>query len=188
MSPSGQPHAGSAGTLSGGAEFSSWSGSSSILGENDCSESPQSNGDRGNGMASGQCMAGAGGQLQGSSISLWHRPVPRVMIHALRSSGRCCRHVYIYTTGKAMCGLSRTPGRCRNDGKLGSGVSTSSLAAVYEEVWGRLLSWSSVSLSLLGQSLHTPTVHPPAVVLEPRRIQTGSTQLDGSQQHCSGHF
>lgn len=52
MSPSGQPHAGSAGTVSGGAEFSSWSGSSSILGEKDCSESPQSDGDRGNRMAS----------------------------------------------------------------------------------------------------------------------------------------
>lgn len=121
--------------------FKDWSGSSSILGEKDCSESPQSDGDRGNGMAS----VWGGGQLRGSSISLWHRPVPRLMIHALRSPGRCCRHVYIYTTGKAMCGLSRTPGRCRNDGKLGSGVSTSSLAAVYEEVWGRLLSWSSVS-------------------------------------------
>lgn len=142
MSPSGQPRVGSAGTISGGAEFSLKTGQEAVpfLVRRTAQRVLKAIGTG----ATGWPVYG-GGQLRGSSISLWHRPVPRLMIHALRSPGRCCRHVYIYTTGKAMCGLSRTPGRCRNDGKLGSGVSTSSLVAVYEEVWGRLLSWSSVS-------------------------------------------
>lgn len=127
-----------------------------------------------------------GGQLRGSTISLGHRPVPRLMIHALRSSGGCCRHVYIYTTGKAMCRLSRTLGQCRNDGKLGGGFDLLAGGCLCRSLWRALV--LEQSLSLLGQSLHTPTVHPPAVVLDPRQTQAGSTRLGGSQQHCSRHI
>lgn len=183
MSPSGQPHAGSAGTISGGAEFSLKTGQEAVpfLVRRTAQRVLKA---MGTGAMGWPVYGGAAAGKQHLPLAQacpsshdsrpqepWSLLQARLYLHNRKSN------VWSLPNTRAMS--QRWKVGKRGFDLLAGGCLRRSLgqALVLEQC-----------LSLLGQSLPTPTVHPPAVVLDPRRIQAGSTQLGGSQQHCSGHF